>query len=257
MKKSSPNEWFPSSAHRSLIDVSTQRCSSMASKGDNQIAFRLFWIKGNPENGECSKYRCKICDIERTKNKSGYTNLLSHLDEKHKNWRKVVERAKSKQGVKGSMDKFLKKRIDDKYKNIYRWLNWIIKGKHPFSYVEDRYARKYSKLDPICIKTLMKYMGAVYARVKVKLAKVLPETFGGLFDGWTCVREHYVAFFATWTTKEGNVAFRLLCCGVQDLPDEAEGESAADFGFGAADIADYILNAALLRYNKALSISSF
>ena len=69
---------------------------SMASKGDNQIAFRLFWTKVNPDDGECLKYKCKICDIERTKNKSGYTNLSSHLDDKHKNWRKVVERAKSK-----------------------------------------------------------------------------------------------------------------------------------------------------------------
>ena len=45
----------------------------------------------NPENGECSKNRCKICDNEHTKNKSGYSNLLRHLEEKHKNWLKVVQ----------------------------------------------------------------------------------------------------------------------------------------------------------------------
>ena len=77
MEKCTSNEWFSSRAHLSLIDESTPRCCSMASKGDNQIAFRLFWIKMNPENCECLKYRCKISDIERTKNKSGYTNLSS------------------------------------------------------------------------------------------------------------------------------------------------------------------------------------
>ena len=55
------------------------------------VPWHLKGFKVNPENGECSKYRCKICDIERTKNKSGYSNLLSHLDEKHKNWRKVIQ----------------------------------------------------------------------------------------------------------------------------------------------------------------------
>lgn len=229
----------------------------MASKGDSHIAFKIFWRKLNADNELCLKYTCKLCGVERLKNKSGFTNLNSHLDDKHKNWKKVVEQTKSSKGVKGSMDKFLKRDVDDKYKNIYRWINWIIKGKHPFSYVENIYARKYSKLTPICKSTLMKYMEAVYERVKHKISKLLPETFGGLFDGWTCVREHYLAFFATWVTKEGNVVVRLLCCGVQDLPDEVEGENADDFGFSAADIADYILFAALMRYKKSFEHLEF
>jgi hypothetical protein len=222
----------------------------MAAKGDNKLACALFFGKVNPENAQCNLFKCKICDIVRSKNKSGYTNLIDHLNDKHKKWRSVVERSKSKKPVKGALDKFFKKTIDPKYTNIYRWLNWIIKGKHPFSFVENRYSRKYSKLDPICTNTLMKYMNAVFERVKAKLAKLLPDSFGGIFDGWSCVREHYVAFFATWVTKEGNVAVRLLCCGVQDLPDEDLGEDAEDFGFTAADIGDYILNAALGRYGK-------
>jgi hypothetical protein len=159
--------------------------------------------------------------------------------------------------VKGAMDKFLQKKVDDKYKNIYRWINWIIKGKLPFSFVENRLARKYSRLDPICRKTLMKYMNAVYERLKKKIAKILPDTFGGIFDGWTCAREHYVAFFATWVTKENIVAVRLLCCGVQDLPEEVEGEDPFEIGFSAADIGDYILNAALIRYEKSFENLEF
>jgi len=81
----------------------------MASQTDNQIAFKLFWIKVNTENLACPKYKCKICNIERTKNKSGYTNLTSHLDDKHKNWKKVVKDAKSKSVTKGAIDKFLRR----------------------------------------------------------------------------------------------------------------------------------------------------
>ena len=65
-----------------------------------------------------------------------------------------------------------------------------------------------------------------------------------MFDGWTCAREHYIAFFVTWTTNEGNVETRPLCCGVQDLPNEDVGETADSFGLTAA-------NSALLKYNKS------
>ena len=40
------------------------------------------------------------------------------------------------------MDKVLKPGVIDKHKNIYRWMHWIIKGKHPFSFCENTYSRK-------------------------------------------------------------------------------------------------------------------
>ena len=44
------------------------------------------------------------------------------------------------------MDSFLKLKVDEKYENIYKWLNWIVKFKFPFSFVENKLSRKYSKL---------------------------------------------------------------------------------------------------------------
>ena len=159
--------------------------------------------------------------------------------------------------MKGTMDAFLQPQVDSKFKDIFRWLQWIIKGKHPFTFVDDKYNRKYTKLDPICRTTLMKYMHGVYDRVLKMLAIRLPDSFGGVLDGWTCAREHHIAFFATWTTNEGNVETRLLCCGVQDLPDEDMGETADSFGLTAADVGDYILNSALLKYNKSFENLEF
>ena len=224
---------------------------------DNALACKLFFKKVNPENADCKEYECRVCGVKRKKNKSGYTNLTDHLSAEHVKWKEVLLRAKSKTHKGGAMDKFLKPAVNEKFKNIFRWMHWIIKGKHPFSFCENVYSRKYSKLTPICRNTLMKYMNGVYERVKRKLSKLLPSTFGGIFDGWTCAREHYIAFFGTWVTSEKNVVVRLLCCCVQDLPDEDEGETAEDFGFTAADIGDYILNAALIRYGKSFESLEF
>jgi len=175
---------------------------------DNELACKLFFKKVNPDNAACLEYECKICGTKRRKNKSGYTNLTDHLSSEHAKWREVLARAKSKTKIVGSMDRFLKPGVIEKYKNIYRWLNWIIKGKLPFMVCENIYFRKYTRLDAISRNTLMKYMHGVFERLKKKLAKIIPDTFGGIFDGWTCSREHYIAFFATWVTREGNVATR-------------------------------------------------
>lgn len=226
--------------------------------GDNALAVRLFYEKKQLEGAEFPSYQCKICRTIRQQKQSGYTNLINHLEDKHKKWKSVVARAKSKQSVVGAMDKWMKKGVDEKYTNIYRWLNWVVKGKQPFSFVANPLNRKYSKLAPICIKTLMKYMNGVFEIVQKKLTKLLPDSFGGIFDGWTCAREHYVAFFATWVTKHDTVAVRLLCCGVQDLPDDADGiENILDVGFTAADIGDYLLNSALIRYGKSFENLEF
>ncbi len=58
--------------------------------------------------------------------------------------------------------------------------------------------------------------------------------------GWSCDSEHYIGIFATWVDDRGNVLKRLLSCGVQDLPSNAEEANA--FGFTAEDIGDYIFD---------------
>jgi hypothetical protein len=106
------------------------------------------------------------------------------------------------------MDKYIQKRVDDKYLNIYRWIVWVIKEKHSFSFVDKKYTRKFSKLDSICTDTLIKYMTGPFDRVKVKIALILPDKFGGIFDGWSRAREHYLAFFALWAGQNGQVNSR-------------------------------------------------
>ena len=58
--------------------------------------------------------------------------------------------------------------------------------------------------------------------------------------GWSCDGEHYIGIFATWVNDLGEVVRRLISCGVQDLPSNAE--EANSFGFTADDIGDYIFD---------------
>ena len=92
--------------------------AAKGAKGDNKLACALFFDKVNPENAQCNLFKCKICEISRSKNNSGFTNLIDHLNDKHKKWGSVVERAKNRKAVKGALDKFFKKTIDPKYTYI-------------------------------------------------------------------------------------------------------------------------------------------
>ena len=74
----------------------------------------------------------------------------------------------------------------------------------------------------------------------------LPPTFGTYFDGWTHNGEHFTCIFATWTNKSGGVVFRLLSCGVQDIPDE---DDVVEVGFSVADYGDYFYDV-LARFGR-------
>ena len=238
---------YPPTSHLNQILFNTD-----ISMSDNKIAVSLFWTKVNEEDASCRQYRCRLCKIVRKQNKSGYTNLVDHLNDKHKNWGAVIKNSKLKTNVKGAMDSFLKPRVDEKYKNIYKWLNWVVKCKFPFNFVENKLSRKYSKLNPVCRKTLNTCMEYTRGSWK-KLGRLLPNSFGGIFDGWTC---------------PGNTISRSLIRGPAKTELSATGCYAAEyktfqttrlaqFGFSAADIGDYNLNSALLRYKKSFEKLEF
>jgi hypothetical protein len=199
------------------------------------------------QRGDSNVWKCS-CGCDRTK-LNGWTNLKSHIvGGQHPEWPDVLEALK-KNG-KGPLDNHFTSKITSKAKNLFGWLEWIVMTDQPKSFVENTYNRKHTKLDPIGRVTFDKYLDLACSAVQDKIAEELPETFGLIFDGWTMDREHYIGIFATWTKSTGAIVKRLLCCGVQDLPDEALGEDAEDFGFTAEDIGDYVLDV-LQKYNKS------
>ena len=122
---------------------------------------------------------------------------------------------------------------------------------HPFSFCENRRARKYSNINgdgrPLSRKTLSKYVTLVSKKVRDRIKRLLPDTFGVIFDSWTHEGEHFTCIFATWTNASGGVVYRLLSCGVQDIPDA---EDVHDVGFSANDYGDYFYDI-LTAYGKS------
>ena len=88
--------------------------------------------------------------------------------------------------------------------------------------MENSFTRKNTNLEPILRITLMKYLEKRGLSVETTNKCIIPNTFGLIFDGWTCGTEHYIAIFAAWSDGKGNVTTILLCCGPQDEVDDDE-----------------------------------
>ena len=72
-----------------------------------------------------------------------------------------MERFLLSQTDDGSMYAYVRE-VSPKAKNIYGWINLITDKCLLFSVTEDKVFRKYLTLDPMCIKTLKKYMKLLY-----------------------------------------------------------------------------------------------
>ena len=66
----------------------------------------------------------------------------------------------------------------------------------PFEFVESDLKRKYTNLQPICRKTLMKYMHLTTLEVEKAITKSLPDRFALLLDGWIHHSTHFLAVFS-------------------------------------------------------------
>lgn len=103
---------------------------------------------------------CNICNIQRKKN-NGYANLMSHLEDKHTNDIKDFVKKERAATQKGPLNAFLRP-LSKEAKNLHGWIEWIVMGDLPQSFVEDKFARKYSRLDSIARHTLQGYMENVF-----------------------------------------------------------------------------------------------
>ena len=218
------------------------------SSEDLKVLRDLYWTLVNEAE---KRYECNDCKSTRVKG-NGWSNLDSHLFGKHGDWLDKLEVHK-KSNASGFV--FYAK-AGDEAKNLHGWLEWMVMNDESPTFCENKYVKKNTKLQSITSKTLLKYAYKLNQRVKTKLSEELPKTFGLIFDGWTMAGEHYIAVFATWVTNANQVIKRLLCCGVQDLPDEEAGEDAGDFGFTADDIGDYLFDV-LESYGKCFECIEF
>ena len=60
--------------------------------------------------------------------------------------------------------------VNRKGSNIFNWMEWVIMDNHSFNFVEKPLTKKHTKLEPISVDTLMKYIKLVteYGAVESK-----------------------------------------------------------------------------------------
>jgi hypothetical protein len=75
--------------------------------------------------------------------------------------------------------------VDSKSKNIWGWLKFIVGKGVVFNWCENKIVRDFSKLKPISVETLQKYMGLLTEKLENKIREMLPEHFGIIIDGWS------------------------------------------------------------------------
>ena len=71
------------------------------------------------------------------KKSSGFSNLVSHLEDKHLNDLKDFVN-KEKNNKKGPLHSFLRP-LSKEAKNIHGWIEWLVMGDLPQLFVEDNY----------------------------------------------------------------------------------------------------------------------
>ncbi len=209
---------------------------------DNNVVLKLCWEQslneaGNPLRNSKGNlvFKCGFqgCTVTRASN-SGMSNLLNHTVEKHMESLKELYAA-NKSGSQGPMVQFVSY-VSPVARKIYGWMKYVILTNQSLNSVMNKDAREFSKFESIDKKTMSKYLERVFEFVKLELQQILPQTFGIIFDGWSCSGEHFLAVFFTFVNKSGGVEKRLVSFNVQDLPEN--GESSEDFGFTAEDIGD-------------------
>ncbi|KAG3007378.1 hypothetical protein PC119_g14585 [Phytophthora cactorum] len=79
------------------------------------------------------------------------------------------------------------------------WLDGaVVKNSLTLNFCESEEARRYTKLDPICVETLCRPLHKVAGAVEAKLAAEMSDQFGLIIDGWTHASEHYLAVFGCY-----------------------------------------------------------
>jgi len=95
------------------------------------------------ETPDAKKSTCKACKTSHQYD-MGLTNSMKHIEAAHKCWPDALKSRENSSDSVNTMETYLQM-IDPKAQNYHDWAEWVIMANHPFSFVNDKYSRKYSK----------------------------------------------------------------------------------------------------------------
>ncbi|RLN72796.1 hypothetical protein BBJ28_00025009 [Nothophytophthora sp. Chile5] len=126
----------------------------------------------------------------------GFTNFMNYLRRFHPGYEAEGEAALRAQNT------LCLRIVYSLTTDIYRWVEWVVMIRLPFSICERRLARQNSKMSHISESTLNRYIYKLYEHVEGKIIALLLDKFGFVLDGWTSGGRHYVAIFAVYDDGE-------------------------------------------------------
>jgi hypothetical protein len=105
-------------------------------------------IESNEVNNKTiTTFKCQ-CGTKRSQDlKKGYVNLVSHIKNQHLDWQPIMESKKRNDDKRNPF-------INRKASMYFSWLEWIIMGNLPFTFVEKPLTRKNTKLEVIGVDKL-------------------------------------------------------------------------------------------------------
>ena len=165
-------------------------------------------------------WKCK-CNIVRKQSGSGYTNLVSHVRDKHpENLQTLRSDSEQPASTTTSLSTPLSFLYGKRAEQLFGWIDLVVSGLLPFSVVSNSTYRKHVRYEGINRETLGKYMRNLTFRVEAKIKEELPSQFAIFIDGWSAGDTHYVACFASYFREVAN-GYTLAVLGFSPLEDEA------------------------------------
>ncbi|CAG8497871.1 5957_t:CDS:2 [Gigaspora margarita] len=108
------------------------------------------------------KHQCNLCPQRSQpitqKKETGYTNLMNHLEVKHKNFKSIYQ-----QYLGNTTSPMISFNYDTSVRNIFDWVSLIVNW---------------------MLRQLTKYLNSLANIVRERIKNTLPEKIGIMFDGW-------------------------------------------------------------------------
>ena len=138
--------------------------------GKESKPIALFFFTKIKEEPDKNRWKCK-CGTKRTQapNK-GYSNLSSHVEDAHPDWK---EEMRSNLFVPG---------VSQKAKNVFKWIEWTVMDNLSFSFCESALTKSNVNPDSISTDTLVMYIDKLVGILEEKISTQLPENFWN-YDG--------------------------------------------------------------------------
>ena len=146
------------------------------------------------ETADVGEFQCNLCNIIRKKG-NGNTNLLTHLETSHRD--NIKDFIKANQCTrKGPIHAHVRNLSQDA-KDYHDWIEWVVMGDHPFTFVENKYTRQNSRMNSISRPTLRDYMELVSYTLTRNTESYLPRNVQVLKETKASILEELPELFGT------------------------------------------------------------